>query len=61
MIEIWKTIRKYPDYQASNFGRIKSLKFGFKNKEISRIYNVSPETISSIKNKRSWKHITENL
>lgn len=32
-------------------------KLGFKNKEISIIYNVSPETISSIKNKRSWNHI----
>lgn len=26
--EIWKTIENYPDYQVSNLGRIKSLKFG---------------------------------
>jgi len=26
--EIWKTIEDYPDYQVSNYGRIKSLKFG---------------------------------
>jgi len=25
--EIWKTIEEYPDYEVSNFGRIKSLKF----------------------------------
>jgi hypothetical protein len=29
--EIWKDIEGYPDYQVSNFGRVKSLKF---NKEI---------------------------
>lgn len=28
MIETWKSIYKYPDYQISNLGRIKSLKFG---------------------------------
>jgi len=28
--EIWKTIEEYPDYQVSNLGRVKSLKF---NKE----------------------------
>lgn len=27
-MEIWKTIPNYEDYQASNLGRIKSLKFG---------------------------------
>jgi hypothetical protein len=32
-------------------------KLGFKNIEISKIYNISPEEISSIKNKRSWSHI----
>jgi len=26
-IEIWKTIKDYPDYEISNFGRIKTLKF----------------------------------
>ncbi len=28
--ETWKTIKEYPDYQVSNFGKIKSLKFGKK-------------------------------
>ena len=27
-MEIWKTIEKYPDYQISNLGNVKSLKFG---------------------------------
>ncbi len=27
MIEVWKIIEDYPDYQISNFGRIRSLKF----------------------------------
>ena len=26
-MEIWKTIEKYPDYQISNLGNVKSLKF----------------------------------
>lgn len=26
--EIWKTIEDYPDYQISNYGNVKSLKFG---------------------------------
>ena len=26
--EIWKSIKDYPDYQVSNFGRVESLKFG---------------------------------
>lgn len=28
MIEIWKNIKEYEDYQVSNLGRVKSLKFG---------------------------------
>jgi hypothetical protein len=27
-MEVWKTIEDYPDYQVSNLGRVKSLKFG---------------------------------
>ncbi|MFH1482480.1 MAG: NUMOD4 domain-containing protein [Patescibacteria group bacterium] len=33
------------------------IKLGFKNIEISKIYNVSPQTISNIKNNKSWSHI----
>lgn len=28
MIEIWKNIKEFEDYQVSNLGRVKSLKFG---------------------------------
>lgn len=28
MTEIWKTIKDYPNYQVSNLGRVKSLKYG---------------------------------
>ena len=28
MIEIWKNIKKFEDYQVSNLGKVKSLKFG---------------------------------
>lgn len=27
-MEVWKTIEDYPDYQVSNLGRVKSLRFG---------------------------------
>lgn len=27
-MEIWKDIEGYPNYQVSNMGRVKSLKFG---------------------------------
>ena len=37
MKEIWKDIDEYPDYQISNMGRIKSIKFG-KEKIIKTIY-----------------------
>lgn len=41
VIEIWKTIQDFPDYTASNFGKIKSIKF---NKEkilkYFKIYDV---------------------
>lgn len=30
MIEVWKIIVDYPDYEVSNLGRIRSLKFGKK-------------------------------
>lgn len=33
------------------------IKLGFKNKEISKIYNIDPSEISSIKIGRSWKNI----
>lgn len=36
--EIWKTIEEYPDYQVSNYGRVKSLKFG-KNKILKQSKN----------------------
>jgi hypothetical protein len=28
MIEEWKTIKEYPNYQVSNLGRVKSFKNG---------------------------------
>ena len=28
MEEVWKTIKKYKDYQISNFGNVKSLRWG---------------------------------
>jgi len=27
-VEVWRTIKEYPDYSISNLGRVKSLKFG---------------------------------
>ena len=40
--EIWRNIKDYPDYQVSNMGRVKSLKFGkekiLKNNKVSSGY-----------------------
>jgi len=48
--EMWESIIKYPDYQISNFGRVKSLgreiKYKFKGKRVvkDRILRPSPNT-----------------
>lgn len=33
MKEIWKTILDYPDYNISNYGRVKRLKYHYKRTE----------------------------
>ena len=29
--------------------------------EIAKMYNVAPNSISAIKNKKTWKHLTKNI
>lgn len=41
MEEIWKTINEYPEYQVSNFGRIKSFKVDKINGKIMKPYKCT--------------------
>jgi hypothetical protein len=43
--------------EADILGIRDAIDLGTKLKEIARIYNVHPATISSIKNKRIWRHV----
>lgn len=49
--EIWKEIDG--DYFISNLGRIKS----FKRYREGKIFNISQQTISRIKNNKIWNHV----
>lgn len=69
MIEEWKYIEDFPDYQVSNLGRVKSLKFNKEKIMKQRILNNGYLYICLVKNKnyktvlvhrlvlKSFKHI----
>lgn len=46
-MEIWKTITDYPNYQVSNYGNVKNIRFnGYKDNIIVKIKNnIVVETI----------------
>jgi len=46
--EIWKTIREYPDYQISNFGRVKSFK---------KYHGTNERILKQIKTKKGYLRI----
>ena len=56
-MEIWKTIKNYPNYEISNLGNVKSLKFG-KEKIISKCYDGSKYHIVTLRNKKQKSNST---
>lgn len=57
MAEEWRVIPEFPNYEASDAGRIRHRYTGYVRKPIQNEFGVSRTRISAVKNGKTWRHV----